>query len=455
MLSWPAQWRGAACAAALLLLLSIAGCGALPAATPAAVVNMAPSSVLPPTSPVATIAATVSATPVAPAAVTTAATAPRTVTPSAALAAELAAIVKQAMPPSNTTPGPGYMTIEAFPLVSPAGLPGGEYWLAYTAGMRSYQPDRKLSIAVYTHGPTGWQAVSRADLQCAEYLNSGDVKQVPLDPGSAWIVAASGVGAHGGCFELFSFDGATIRSQLQAFSPSPGMATVRDIFGDGANVVVLDQSEPYVFCYACGVRYPRFKVMTWDGTKLVEVPLATLPDSAPTDLKTLNDKAVALAQGGLWKDAQTMIGQAAARDPKDATVARNAGLIRLTAEAAAKGVNGGYPLLGNVFYGDYDAALNVMRPFKPEDIFSATTPLVVGTAAQDWRRSLSEWLLKATNLAITARPDLAAPYFLRGWGLYLTQPMAAGVLADVEKAAQLAPNDPLFAQSAAYLKGKQ
>ena len=132
----------------------------------------------------------------------------------------------------------------------------------------------------------------------------------------------------------------------------------------------------------------------------------------------------------------------------------NAGLIRLTAEAAAKGVKGGYPLLGNVFYGDYDAALNLMRPYKPEEIFSPATPLVAGTAAQDWRRSLSEWLAQATNLAIGAQPDLAAAYFMRGWGLYLTQPKDAAVLADVEKAAQLAPNDPLFAQSVALLRGK-
>ena len=320
--SWFVQRRLAIRIMTLLMLLSIAGCGALPA-TPL------PEAVLPtpsPTLPAAAVATTTPTAAIVPAALTPAATA-APARQSAPLAAELAGIVKQTNPPLSVTPGPGYMTIEAFPLASPAGLPAGDYWLAYTAGMRSYQPDRKLSIAVYSHSANGWQAVSRADLQCAEYLNSGDVKQVPLDPGSAWILAASGVGAHGGCLELFSFDGATLRSQLQAFSPSPGMGSVRDLFGDGTNgggtnVVVLDQSEPYVFCYACGVRYPRFKVLAWDGAKLVEVPLATLPDSAHGDLRALNDRAVALARGGLWKDAQAGIDRAAALAPTDPTVAR-------------------------------------------------------------------------------------------------------------------------------------
>ena len=432
-----------------LLLLGVAGCGALPA-TPSP--EAAPAT----PSPGLTAPAIVTATPttaVAPTAITPAATL-SPAKPSAVLAAELAAIVKQGLPPSNPTPGPGNMTVEAFPLATTPGFPAGDYWLAYTAGMRSYQPERKLSIAVYKHTPNGWQAVSSAELGCADYLRSGDVRQVPLDPGSVWIAADSSVGAHSGCFELFSFDGATLRSQLQASSPSPGMTSVRDLAGNGAYVVVLDQSEPYVFCYACGVRFPRFKVMAWDGTKLAEVPLATLPDSAPADVRTLNNRAVTLAQSGLWKDAQATIDKAVALAPKDATVERNAALIRLTAEAAAKGVKGGYPLLGNVFYGDYDAAIDLMRPYKPEQIFSPATPLVVGTIAQDWRSSLSEWLLKSTNMAIAAQPDLAAAYFLRSWGLYLMQPTAAGVLADVQKAAQLAPNEPLFAQSAAFLKGK-
>jgi hypothetical protein len=51
------------------------------------------------------------------------------------------------------------------------------------------------------------------------------------------------------------------------------------------------------------------------------------------------------------------------------------------------------------------------------------------------------------------KPDLAPAYFLRGWALYLAAPAKNTALAkaDVDKAAALAPGDPLFRQSAQFL----
>jgi hypothetical protein len=198
-----------------------------------------------------------------------------------------------------------------------------------------------------------------------------------------------------------------------------------------------------------------FGVLRWDGERLVEVKLAPLPQAAPADLQRLNDHAVELAQAGLWKDAQATIAQARALDAQDATVAWNKVLIDLHAQALAEQVREGiYPLLTDQFYGDYPAALAVMRPYSMEQIWGPQSPLVVGTAAEGWDLELSDWISWTTNLALQAQPELAPAYFLRGWAANLRSPGDLAVLADVERAAKLDPVEPLFAQSVAYLKSE-
>jgi tetratricopeptide (TPR) repeat protein len=201
------------------------------------------------------------------------------------------------------------------------------------------------------------------------------------------------------------------------------------------------------------VRYIRYQVLRWNGSKLVLVELTLLPDSAPAEVRDLNNRAVKLAGAELWKEAQATAGQALALAPQDPTVTWNAALIRLHAEAYQSQLKDSpYPLLVQVFYGDYAAALEVMRPYTPEQIFDAPTPLVAGTPAEGWEDALSERIITSTTQALTVQPDLAAAYFLRGWATHLVRPDDPQVKADIEKAATLAPNEPLFAASLAYLK---
>ena len=65
------------------------------------------------------------------------------------------------------------------------------------------------------------------------------------------------------------------------------------------------------------------------------------------------------------------------------TVDWDYGLIKLYAGALADATaNSGYPLLSNVFYGDYTAAVDMMQPFTRRQSIPAQTPLVVGTTAE-------------------------------------------------------------------------
>jgi hypothetical protein len=192
--------------------------------------------------------------------------------------------------------------------------------------------------------------------------------------------------------------------------------------------------------------------MRWDGTKLAEVKLTPLPDSAPADLRLPVNQAVALAQAGLWKEAQETIATVQSADP---TVAWNAGLIQLhSAPFARQAASGPYPLLDRVFYGDYAAALDAMRPYTPEQIFAPKSPLITVDVAQGWEKSITQWMTRTTTLAIGVKPDLAAAYYLRGWAINLGQPGSAVALADIEKAAQLDPKEPLFAAALQYLRSR-
>ena len=375
--------------------------------------------------------------------------------------AELRATVMASLPPTPTPDAPGgvpwsEVDVGVLPLSGGEGDP--PLWAVFTQGRRTYDPDQGHFVAVYTHDGQDWQELDRVVLtSCAEYVGSESLAQVKFEPSRTWLELQSGAGAHGGCYDLLSFDGESLRFEASNSHSSPGAGWVEDLDGDGSPEVVLDLTETYVFCYACGLRYPRFSVLRWDGERLAEVQLSALPQAAPTELRSLNIRAVELAQAGLWKDAQEVIGQALTADVQDpiaeATVAWNGALIGLHAKALADQVGGGvYPLLENAFYGDYDAAVGAMRPYSVEEIWGPETPLVVGTAAEGWEFELSTWISQATNLALRAQPDLAPALFLRGWGAHLRTPGDAKAVADVERAAELAPNDPLFAQSAAYLQ---
>jgi hypothetical protein len=345
----------------------------------------------------------------------------------------------------------GSSEVEVLSLTPPAG--SHPLWVAFTFGMRSFEPLVNHFVAIYTHDAAGWQEVSRLELECPDYLDKTSVQQVAIDPSRIWLEVQGGIGAHSGCYDLLSFDGQTLRSELTTTSPSPGAGQVKDVNEDGKPDVLLDASDPYVFCYACGVRYVQYQVLRWNGSQLVPVELTPLPDSAPTDVRDLNNRAVNLAGAELWKEAQATAAQALALAPQDPTVIWNAALIGLYAEAYQSQLKDSpYPLLVQVFYGDYAAALDVMRPYPADQIFASDTPLVTGTIASGWEDALSERITMGTTRALAVEPNLAAAYFLRGWATHLVRPGDPQVKTDIEKAAALAPDEPLFAASLAYLQ---
>jgi len=381
--------------------------------------------------------------------------------------AELISMIAAGLPPTPTPDASGFSfggiaEVGVLPLTVSSG--SQPLWAVFSIGMRSFtDPPQNHFVAIYTRNDAGWQELTRLELGESsdpeafgpDYIFEGSVSQMNVEPSRIWLQLEGGVGAHGGAYHLLSFDGQTLKLEVANFNPSPGGNRLEDLNGDGLLEVVLDATDPYVFCYACGVRLANFTVLRWDGSQMVEVPLTPLPESASADLRDLNNRAVELAQAGLWKDALATIEQAQELDAQDETVVWNAALIRLTGEARRPPYDYesiGYPLLDRIFYGDYAAALDVMGDYSVEELFSQPSPLVVGTIAEGWEDALVQYIQDSATQALQVQPDLAAAWFLRGWATRLGSPGSSEALADIERAAELDPNEPLFTQSVAYLK---
>lgn len=405
-----------------------------------AVATATPESVLTPVSSVATTAPTAQPPDKVPATI-----------PTEDLLAQVQATV-----PEGAFRGP----LVAMPLTVPEGAE--PLWAVLSTGMVNYdiEPLPSHFIAIYTLKGDTWEELARLSLDSEEggpgYVDEKTSQQVEIEPSHIWFMVQGGLGAHGGTFQLVSFDGQKLTVEVGVIaSPSPGMGSVQDIDGDGQLEVVLDQSDPYVFCYACGARKVQYQVLRWDEAqkKLVEMTLQALPAGQPQAVADPANRAVELAQAGLWKEAYALIQQAKeASSGNVAVLNQDYALIKLTAEALVATLDIEYPLIQQVFYGDYAAAVDIMRQYAPEKIFSADSPLVVGTMAENFLDSLSQHLLESATAAIEAEPDLAAAYFIRGWGEYLADPTSQAARDDVAKAASLAPEDAFYAGSVTALK---
>lgn len=338
-----------------------------------------------------------------------------------------------------------------------------ELWLAHTIGIRNFDPLQNHVLAIYEKSGESWKEVTRIELAMRDnpedpgvspdYLGEGGVTQIQVEPSHLWIQVEGGAGAHSGVYGLFSFDGTAFQEEVSSFSSSPGIGRSEDLNDDGLAEVLLDASDPYVFCYACGVRLVNWAIERWDGTQMISVTLSALSDSAPAEVSAFNQALIDLTQAGLWKDVLATLDEAASFSYTEPALEWNLIYARLNAEARqdAAANQSAYPLLSHLFYGDYDAVMELLRGAGADGLFTEQSPLVVGTPAEGWVPTLADWIVNTVDPALALKPDLAAAYFLRGWAAYLREYDTAAALPDVQKAAALAPDEALFSQSVELL----
>ncbi|HRW09588.1 MAG TPA: hypothetical protein P5121_31020 [Caldilineaceae bacterium] len=358
------------------------------------------------------------------------------------------------------TSGVGIEGAVAFPLET---TDGSVLWLAHTIGIHSFEPEQNHLMALYRPADDGWVEVARAEFATSDdpnapgvspdYLGEDGVSQVVIEPTQIWIQVEGGVGAHSGVYGLFRFDGSTLTQELDGFSASPGVGEIKDLNGDGINEVLLDSTDYYVFCYACGVREILYSIWYWDGTTMVPVTLQPLSAAATDAVRAFNEQLLALVDAGLWKDAQALLDEAMLFSYTEPAFQWNLLYVRVNAEArqAAAAEEGAYPLLSQVFYGDYAAAVATMQELGAAGLFTPETPLIVGTVAEGWQAEVADRLTSNASAALEAQPGLAAAYFVRGWGEYVRNFDATAAVSDLQQAAALAPDMALYQQSLALV----
>lgn len=326
----------------------------------------------------------------------------------------------------------------------------------YAAISHGFTPDDAdflHKVSLHRLGPDGWSELSRVELECVAYIDESSLQQVQLGPTDIWLIVQGGVGAHGGCLELLRWDGTSLAIVISAFSSSPDTGSVTDLNGDGQLDLLLDNSDRYIFCYACGVRLYWAQIFYWDGQALVEVTPTTLPADRSPELRALNDRAVQLAEASLFPDALDQIEQALALAPQDPIVAWNAAWIRHHLEVGRQeAATSPFPLLNHVFAGDWESALDELWSIGPST-FLSESPFPEASAAHGFERIVGEMLAQYADTALAQQPDRAAIRLLGAWGRFLVNRYDPSVPTGFQIAALLAEDDARYREIATAFAG--
>ncbi len=424
----------------LVLSLVLAALAACAAGTPA----QAPTTV-----PTTTLTAAPTTAP------TTVPTAPPRATPDLAA---LGTTVVAGLPPTLTpeTAGDqaflGIGTVATFSLTSTIG--SAPLAAVYSTGFRAAEPPQNHFVAVYAAAPGGWRQLARIDLENPDLLDETMVRQVSVTPDKIWIEVQGAAGAHSGCYDLLSFDGTALVEQLGSCNSTFGSSRLEDLDGNGTPEALIDASDYYVYCYACGVVAWNTTVYRWDGSAFAEQKLSQLPADAPQALRDRTDALNRLVLAERYKEAAQLADALVADAPGDPQVRWNARLVHVVADARAEQVGGKiYPLVEKLLYGDYPAALDVMRQYTPQQLFDPSGPLFAEeSVASGWQFETTSRVTTTAELALAQEPTFAPALFLRAWAEQIATPGAPSVIIDIERAAALAPDEKLYSSSLAYLR---
>lgn len=355
--------------------------------------------------------------------------------------------------------------VHVFPLVLSGAA--GDFWGAVTDGpqpARITADDEVVNFwhfaAVYRLGEDSeWIEVDRLEIELAPQRTQVDLTLtgwVPADgTPAAWIIVRGGTGAHAGTLNIIRFDGETLSTELSWLSARPDAGEVADLDGDGMAEVVVNDSDPYVFCYACAVELKREILFWWDGSRLVSVDLRAPVANVPAGVAVEVDEVVALARAGLWRDAALAAIAAARQAPGSAEVRWLSVLVNRT--AAARLLHAGsvaQPLLTTVFAGEYGAAVELMRAHDPAQAFALNGPLILDTEAERDPATMATQMLDHTTRALDAAPDRAEIHAVHALSLTLASPDdLSRARSAMQRAVELAPDDPFFAAASDFLVG--
>ena len=138
------------------------------------------------------------------------------------------------------------------------------------------------------------------------------------------------------------------------------------------------------------------------------------------------------------------------------TAAWNMALITLNAgEKEPDGEYDGFPILHNLFFGDYQAAVATLRAYTAGQIFATPSQVLVDQElAQGWEESIALWVSSLSQPVIEAElvaaETKAAAHFLQAWAAHLVDPADPAVLENLTRSVILAPGDALYTAARAF-----
>lgn len=341
-------------------------------------------------------------------------------------------------------------------------ITGIPLWAVHSSGMVNWDtnPMTDHFLAIFTWEDFSWIELDRITMvdESIDYMFNDGVRQEFITDNFIWLSVEGGIGAHSAAYELLTFDGEHLEIRFSSSHCRPGFAWLENLPVDSIPDLLLDYSDPYVFFYASGVIKPDIRIQRWDGSdmQMVAVNLRKLPPATEYSLREPVNRAVELAEAGLWLQAFTAIAEVlplpdTASDPERWIIGWNEALISQNLETGESSADYGYPLLGYVFYGNYQASIDIMKQYAPEEIFCAESPLIQETVAQGWETELSGYLISCTESALEVEPECAAAYYLHGWALYLSGESVSSINDDMKRAILFDPSEPLYPLSLEYL----
>lgn len=388
--------------------------------------------------PAGTPAPAAATMPVQPTGAATAFAVPQRPLPELDLRADLAALVAAELAPTPTTAADGSQppTIEGVTVLPLIWTAPDTLFVAATTGMTVAETTTH-QLRLYRRADD-WQLLAELPLPEANYVDATGVTQVALDDEHVWITVQSGVGAHGGCFDLIQSDGSDLQLIHHACSESPDTALIVDINADGYGELLVNATDHYVFCYACGVRDVRWQLFHWENNELQEKPLAAVQGT--DQAAELANTALNLATVGRWQEADALLGSVNMSGNLDA--AWLAALIRLNARFRLGAMaESPYPLLTAAFAGDFAAAATVLRSVSAVDARNRQGPLIAGTVAEGNETILWTRLREISSSALSVQPDDVDALLLRGWAGIMLDDGDNDAVTALQRIVELRPDD--------------
>ena len=363
---------------------------------------------------------------------------------------------------------PDFRSTDAQPVhVFPLSLSGSmrEYWIAVTDGP---QPARVTSadevinffhiVVAFRLAHEGeWIEIDRLEIESLTQRTRPELLLTGWQNSSGspigWIAVKGGTGAHDGTLDLIGFDGAALTTALSLTSAHPNAGELADLDEDGLLEVIGNDSDPYIFCYACLTELKRETVYRWNGSQLVSMELSAPATGFSPYIQQQVDRVFALAQADLWRQAAELASLVSGQVPSNDEVRWISILVNRTASSRlAYAGSPGQPLLTSVFAGEYDAAVDLMRSLDPDEAFALDGPLIVGTAAEQSLSTMAVYLLDYTERALAADPERASIHAVRALGLTLASPDdLSNARTAIRTAVELAPDESFYATSQAFL----